>query len=1110
MKHRGLFMNDIKLLLTGLGVPQYFENFEENDIDISMIAELTSEDLKEIGVASLGHRKKILSAFKGASSPAQSAGEGTAQPAGGTLDEWPDEWVERREVTTVFADLTGYTRLSREMETEDLHEVLTAFFDRFNEIVTRMGGTIDRHIGDCVMAVFGAPVSHGNDAERALRATIEMHHAMEDVARHFGRDLSAHIGAAAGNVLFSRKGYGQRKEQDFTLTGDTVNLASRLADQANARETLIDDHLCAALSHMIACDAPVELEVKGFDKPILGHRLVEFRRLAPNRALIGRETEMQVFRTALVRCKSGGNGETLYLSADAGMGKSRLLQEITSEGGRLGFDFHSTLVLDFGLGGAQNPINALIGSLCGLSENAHSSAIDAVVERLTEDTTLDAISALFLRVMLGAELDRSKAAIIDAMSDTSRIEGQNETVRRLVRHFSAQQPKLLAIEDIHWAGATLLPTIRTLQEESQTNPLVLVITSRPEGPITEMEIAPIESSSRIRHMSLGALSGEMALELANASLHPSADIVQQCVERAQGNPLFLEQLLRHTRDTDDLIPGSIQSLIQARFDRLAPVDRRVLQCAAILGQRFSLAAVTQIAGIDVYDERPLVEASLIRQIEDGYLFDHALIREAVLSTILRKDLQALHRLAAAWFKPRDIALHAEHLGAAKDEAAAEAYLAAAHDARGRFRKDAALDFAEKGLAAAALFEDAQMARTGGQLLRIKGDMLRELGQGEASIAAFMEARDVADLPCDTCLALIGMVSAMRILDRIDEAFALLDEAQAIAEPEGFLLELSEIHYYRGSLHFPRGNLDECLDDHTKSLDFAKQADRPERQALALSGLGDAHYARGRMFTAHSVIEECLSLCEQHGLGAAESSNRFMLATVKIYMNETAEALDHAQRSAALAAEVGLNRPEIVSRLTAGWILTSMARYAEARAEIEAGLALADQLGAKRFEPFLEETLARIELAEGHSAKAAEVAEGAKIKLHEVGAETFIGPWVLSTVALTTPDADRRATCLADGEALLEKGCVGHNYFRFYCNAMEACLNASDWAQATRYADALAAYTAEEPTPWSDFYIARTRALVARAQGDTATEITRLRQLAEDKQLFDALPLLADA
>jgi len=313
VEHRGLFMNDIKLLLTGLGFPQYFEDFEENDIDISMIAELTSEDLKEIGVTSLGHRKKILSAFKAASSPAQAEGE--EEPAQAN----PDEWVERREVTTVFADLTGYTRLSREMETEDLHEVLTAFFDRFNEIVTRMGGTIDRHIGDCVMAVFGAPVSHGNDAERALRATIEMHHAMEDVARHFGRDLSAHIGAAAGNVLFSRKGYGQRKEQDFTLTGDTVNLASRLADQANARETLIDDHLFTALSHMIACDAPVELEVKGFDQTVLAHRLVEFRRLAPNRALIGREAEMQVFRTAFERCKSGGNGETLYLSADAGM-----------------------------------------------------------------------------------------------------------------------------------------------------------------------------------------------------------------------------------------------------------------------------------------------------------------------------------------------------------------------------------------------------------------------------------------------------------------------------------------------------------------------------------------------------------------------------------------------------------------------------------------------------------------------------------------------------------------------------------------------------------------------------------------------------------------------
>ena len=1090
-------MNDLKTLLDALGLPQYQGLFEENDIDLSIAGDLTADDLKEIGINSLGHRKKLLAAFKNLSETEPVSAE---VPASGMGDESGEVHLERREVTTVFADLTGYTRLSRELDSEDLHDVLSNFFDRFNEIVIRMGGTTERHIGDCVMAVFGAPVSHGNDAERALRTTIELHKAMEEVSRRFGRELSVHIGAAAGNVLFSTKGYGQRKDQDFTLTGDTVNLASRLAGQAQGKETLIDDQIFLSLSHTIDCDAPSTLEVKGFEVPVLAHRFNGFRALGEQRALIGREAEIGAFREALDRCASSGMGEAIYICGDAGMGKSRLLQEVAKEARQRDFATHSTLVLDFGLGGPHSPINTLVSSLCGLGENARQSAIESVVTRLVDNGTLDDKSALFLNIMLGGEPDRASSVVLDAMSGRARDEGRRETLRRVVRHFSSQKPCLLAVEDIHWAGSAILSSIRVLSEESQICPVVLTITSRLEGPVTQMEIAPVESSAQIRRIDLEALTAADALQLAQSTVRPTEEIVRKCIERAQGNPLFLEQLLRHANDSDGLIPGSIQSLIQARFDRLAQLDRQILQAAAILGQRFSMQAVTQIARIDVYDERPLVEAALIRPIDDGYLFAHALIRDAVLSTILRNDLRVLHRSAAEWFSDRDGVLHAEHLGAAKDPGAAQAYLAAARDARSNYENEVALGLAEKGL------ECEPEPAVEGPLLRVKGDMLRELGRSAESIEAFEAARNLAEAPRDICLAQIGIVAAMRILDRIDEAFALLDTAQEVAEGEGLLPELSEIHYFRGSLHFPRGNLDGCLEDHTKSLAYAESAGLPERQARALSGLGDAHYARGKMFTAHTVIEQCLALCDEHGFGAVESSNRFMLATVKIYMNETEQALKEALQSAELAAQVGLNRPEIVSRLTAGWILTSMARYQEARTEIETGMQLAERLGAKRFEPFLEETLARIELAEGRFDQAASVAEGAKTKLHEVGAESFIGPWVLSTVALTTPDGARRRDVLAEGENLLAKGCVGHNYFRFYCNAAQACLNSEEWDEALRYAAALASYTADEPTPWSDFHIERIRVLVEERQhGGAKKKLAALRVRAVEASLHNSIP-----
>lgn len=1081
-------MRDVKRLLEDLELGQYYPAFEANDVDIDVIGEIDENDLKELGVASLGHRRKLLAAFR----------DLAARDA--PADEYDDDArAERREVTAVFADLTGYTKLSRELDAEDLHSVLTAFYDEFNAVIGRLGGTVNRHIGDCVMAVFGAPISHGNDAERALRTTTELHRVMEDLSLRFGRDLSVHIGVAAGNVLFSPKGYGERKDQDFTLTGDKVNFAARLADLAKGGETLIDDSLFLAMSHKISCDAPTTFEVKGFEHPMLAHRFLEFRDHEPIRRLIGRDAEMATIRQALAQTTKTERGQTLFLSGDAGMGKSRLLEETMTSARAAGYQCHSTLVLDFGLAEALSPINGLVKSLCGLGNAPEDSAIENAVARLSGDYTENDQFAIFLTFMLGGTPNREARVLMDAMSDAAQLEGQQSALKRVLRTLSAEKPLLLAIEDLHWASDELLPSIDLLIEESARHPILLMITSRPEGPMLAREIADIDSTETERHMKLGPMTEQSALELAMLSVRPSDQALRDCVLRAQGNPLYLEQLLRHVNEENDALPGSIQSLIQNRFDKLVATDRRVLQAAAVLGQRFSLTAATEISGVGVHSAATLVEATLIRPVDQGYLFDHALIRDAVLQTMLRDDRRAMHRAAATWFETRDPLLYAQHLGEANDPQAAAAFLEAARGAEARYNKSEALSLAEKGLAA----EPKPAVHVA--LLCLKGNVLRETGQSETAILAFEAALKIAPDAHATCRAQIGIVSTMRIQDRIDEAYALLDDAQALAEQDQLIAELSEIHYFRGSLHFPRGNLDGCLADHAKSLAFAKQADLPEQQARALSGLGDAHYARGAMFTAHTVIEDCLKLCDAHGFGAVESANRFMLATVKIYMNQTTQALNEALRSADLAAQVGLARPEIVSRLTAGWILTSMAEYDAAREQIEKGLSLAEALGAKRFEPFLEETLARIAFATGAHAQAAEIAEKAHEKVIAVGAQSFIGAWVLSTVALTTPDPARRSAALAEGEAILASGAVGHNYFRFYRNGMQACLNAEDWDEALRLADALAAYTTEDPTPWSDFHIDRTRALVASARGeDQRAALAALENRAKAAGLLNAL------
>ena len=1122
-------------LLARLDLQDYLSLFRDNDVDDALLPELTSDDLKEIGIRSLGHRKRILAAIAEecgqADKPAEvetdtrrpdpSARESGASnqsnksnqfnqpdtPTAAAETSLDDATTQRREVTTLFADLTDYTRLSRELEAEDMHVLLGGFFERFDALVRRIGGTVDRHIGDCVMAVFGAPVSHGNDAERALRAAMEMHREMAELSRQFGRELSVHIGVANGRVLFSREGQGADRERGMTLTGDSVNLASRLADQANPGETLLLASIKYALGERIVCDEAMRISVQGVDEPVAVHRLIQFSQDGADRgALVGRTAEVSLFDEALTRCTRQDRGSVVAVVADAGVGKTRLIEEFVDRARASGFETVKALILDFGLGEKNDPLRALVGGLLGLSETAETSAVRSALNQLVQHGVLDDQAQMFLTIAMGAPLDRAQELVYEAMTDAGRREGRHRALRQLAHGRARQQPLLLVVEDVHWATTDTLDTLAVIANASAEAPLVLLISSRMDGNPLEGEWVQTIDQARLRRIALEPLSMDEAVELARQTHGLSEEVLDECVRRAEGNPLFLEQLLRHASErTRDTVPGSIQSIVQARIDRLSATDRRALQGAAVVGQRFSLQVAMAVADLEVYDERALVDAGLIRPIREGYLFAHALIRDAVLQTILRDDLRAMHLRAAEFFRTRDTVLYAEHLAAARDARAAGAFLAASREMQRTHRKDAALELATRGLA----FDSD--APTRAALLRLAGDMRRELGETDGALDAFKRARDAAPGVQDRCRAQIGEIATLRIMDQIDAAYEILDEAETAAREADLAAELSEIHYLRGSLHFPKGYIEGCLDEHRKSLDCAERAQLVERRALALSGLGDAHYAAGRMFTAHESISQCLELAREHSLGAVEAANRFMLATVKIYMNETEQALADALGSADLARQVGHARAEIVSRLTAGWVLVSMADRDAARREANLGLEIAERLGAKRFEPFLQETLARVELMEGNRARASETAETALATLRELGTMSFIGPWLLSTVALCTGQAARRHDALAEGERLLGEGSIGHNHFRFHRYAAQACLDAGETDAARRQADLLERFTAPEPTPWSSFHIARIRALADAAEGyDVAAELGRLREEAEAAALYAAIPALDGA
>jgi class 3 adenylate cyclase len=257
---------DVTAWLRSLGLERYAEAFRANDIDAEILLDLTAEDLVGLGVTSIGHRRKLLAAIaalRGSPAPATDlpTNERSA-PAADAAAASPLPEGERRQVTVLFADLSGYTALSRELDAEELHALAGRFFDTVDAVVEGYGGAVDKHIGDCVMAVFGAPIAHGNDPERAVRAALDIQRRVPALADARGRPLGVHIGVASGQVVAS--GTGSARHREYTVTGESVNLASRLTDAAQAGEVLISDAVHRALAERLACAEAGALVVKGF------------------------------------------------------------------------------------------------------------------------------------------------------------------------------------------------------------------------------------------------------------------------------------------------------------------------------------------------------------------------------------------------------------------------------------------------------------------------------------------------------------------------------------------------------------------------------------------------------------------------------------------------------------------------------------------------------------------------------------------------------------------------------------------------------------------------------------------------------------------------------
>ncbi len=1102
-------MTDITTWLDAHGMGKYAAQFVAQDITVDLLPDLHDADLRELGVASLGDRKRLLKLAAGGAEPATrppdvppSRQTGTAAPLAGPAGV--GEEGERRHATVMFSDLTGYTALNEAFDPEEVEQLMARIKREASRIIESHGGRVNQFVGDEVMALFGVPMARRDDARRAVRAALGLHAAVDAIASNLadrlGRRLSMHTGVHTGLVIARRS---DTRSGDYTLTGDTVNTAARLRGLAEPGEVVVSPQTWQQVADYFDAQAGTAVEVKGKERPLLPYRILRERAVphGGSRPLMGRSEEMQQFGILLQACVQRRRGRVVLVRGDPGLGKSRLVAEFVDNAREQGLNCHATTIQDFGARTGHDAIRVLVQDWMGLAPDADEASRAAAIALQFGAGTDAAVHRPFLYELLDVAPPAEARALLSAVDAGVRRRATLDAMAYLLRAELEQGPTLLLVEDIHWADAWTLQQLEPMLALAVDAPLLVILTTRFAGDPSVGQWRTALHGLPLTSMDLQPLAPDDAMRLAAGAASISDALLRSCVERAEGNPLFLEQLLLNAGDESaNHLPGSIQSLVQARMDRLEGADKNALQAAAVWGQRVPLSVVRHLIGDPQYDARALALQFLVRLQGDELQFSHALIRDGAYGSMLHARRRQLHRAAAEWVLDQDVALAAEHFERAEDARAAGAYLQASALQAGQHHYTEALALLDRVLAlpdhAAVLFP----------LNLARARLLLQIGHATASIAAAGAAIDAAHTDGERALGLIAMASGMRIVDRVVEGLDLLREAQPLAEQAGLVLDLSHLHELRGNLLFTQGRSEDCRLAHEKALALAREAGSAEAECAALGGLGDASYSRGQVISGARLVQQCVDMAREQGFLKVEMAYLPMVSWSLYYLLELPQALAVSERAIALASRVHNPRAEMMARAQVVMIDGCIrGNHRPAMAHVDRALELTQMMGSRRFEAitwFFRALLVMrggdLALARAHLATAFHMIDAGERGLGFLGAQLY------GLQAMLAEDDGAMRTALAAGEGLLVEGSLSHNHFVFYDFAIQACVNALCRDEALRFCAALDAFTAAEPFPWARFIAARGRALTRHGQGERSAELLaelrRLDLLAADRQL----------
>jgi len=576
---------------------------------------------------------------------------------------------ERRVVTVLFADLSGFTSYSERTDVEEVRALAHEAAERLAEIVVRYGGTVDKIIGDAVMAVFGAPVSYENDPERAVKAALDMQLYFTEHAERFER-LPLSIGLNTGEAMYAPVGPGGQ----YTVIGDTVNTASRLQSAAARGEVLVGEPTHAATYDFIEYESVPAIKAKNKADPVKAWRAMSVKGMRARKAvgqssLVGRNSELNHLWELWQRARAERMPYLVTVVGAPGVGKSRLITELTKRIETITSVYWGRC-LDYGEGITYWPVMEIIKDAAGIVHDDESESVSEKLGNFLENLRSEDMSELRTMAVALANLVAAPKTPRGTYEATEITQAElHWGIRRVFQLLAAQEPLLLVFEDLHWAEPTLIELLEFIVEGE--NPILVVASSRPEIKETKPELT--KPKGRRRYVEMQALSeaeSEVLLtELLEGVGLPPAQVAT-LLEAAGGNPLFLEEtvhMLGEIVESGELlaedgklpVPKSLRSLISSRLDRMPPLEKRLAEKASILGMIFWLGAVRYLSwnvdddvefGLGSLEDRDLIREQMSSSIagEHEYAFKHALIRDVAYDRVSKGERARMHARSGEW------------------------------------------------------------------------------------------------------------------------------------------------------------------------------------------------------------------------------------------------------------------------------------------------------------------------------------------------------------------------------------------------------------------------------------------------------------------------------